>query len=135
MTGAIIGELLPYAVGVAISPIPIIAIILMLLAPKAGATSVGFLAGWLAGIVVALGIITVVATQTALGDPTSDSSSTGTVKLILGILLILAAGRQWRGRPKAGEPDKLPGWMAAIDTFTAGRAAALGFGLAAINPK
>jgi hypothetical protein len=135
MTGGIIGELLPYAVGVAISPIPIIAIILMLLAPKAGATSLGFLAGWLLGIVVALGVITAVATQTSIGGSDSSTSSAGTVKVVLGVLLILAAARQWRGRPRPGEPEKLPGWMAAIDKFTAARAAALGFALAAVNPK
>src|SRR6478752_4372236 len=121
MTGGIIGELLPYAVGVAISPIPIIAIILMLLAPKAGATSLGFLAGWLAGIVIALGVVTAVATQTSIGDPSDSSSSGGTAKTIIGVLLILAAGRQWRGRPKVGEPDTLPKWMSAIDTFNATR--------------
>src|SRR4051794_33065468 len=48
--GQVIGDLLPFAVGVAISPIPIIAVILMLLAPKAGGTSAGFLVGWLIGI-------------------------------------------------------------------------------------
>ena len=39
---AVIGDLLPLAVGVAISPIPIIAAILMLLAAKAGGASMGF---------------------------------------------------------------------------------------------
>ena len=39
----VIGQLLPLAVGVAISPILIIAAILMLLAAKGGGTSVGFL--------------------------------------------------------------------------------------------
>lgn len=135
MTGATIGELLPYAVGVAISPIPIIAIILMLLAPKAGAASLGFLGGWIAGIVVTLLVITAIASQTDIGDPTSDSSSSGTAKLVIGALLIVAAGRQWRGRPRTGEPERLPKWMAAVDTFTAGRGAALAFALAAINPK
>src|SRR4029453_18692301 len=51
--GSVIGEILPLAVGIAISPIPIIAAILMLLSPKAKATSVGFLLGWLAGILPA----------------------------------------------------------------------------------
>ena len=47
----VIGEILPLAVGIAISPIPIIAAILMLLSPRAKGTSVGFMIGWLAGIV------------------------------------------------------------------------------------
>jgi len=33
--GGVIGDLLPTALGVAISPVPIIAVILMLLAPRA----------------------------------------------------------------------------------------------------
>jgi hypothetical protein len=44
--GPVIGDLLPLAVGVAVSPVPIIAVILMLLAPRAGGASLGFLAGW-----------------------------------------------------------------------------------------
>jgi len=43
---AVIGDILPLALGVAISPIPIIAAILMLFSPRATGTSVGFLVGW-----------------------------------------------------------------------------------------
>lgn len=52
--GTVLGELLPLAVGVAVSPVPIIAVILMLLAPRAGGTGQGFLLGWVAGIVAAV---------------------------------------------------------------------------------
>ena len=44
--GGVIGEVLPLAVGVAISPLPIITVVLMLLAPHAGGASAGLLAGW-----------------------------------------------------------------------------------------
>jgi hypothetical protein len=37
---SVIGEILPLAIGVAVSPIPIIAAILMLLSPKAKSMSV-----------------------------------------------------------------------------------------------
>jgi hypothetical protein len=40
--GAVIGDLLPLAVGVAISPMPIVAVILMLLSRQAGKTGAGF---------------------------------------------------------------------------------------------
>ena len=46
------------AVGIAISPIPIIAVILMLLSPRAKGTSVGFMIGWLLGIVIAIIVFT-----------------------------------------------------------------------------
>src|SRR4051812_15000341 len=48
--GTVLGDLLPLTVGVAVSPVPIIAVIPMLLAPRAGAASVAnFLTGvdWL----------------------------------------------------------------------------------------
>ncbi len=56
--GSVIGEILPLAVGIAISPIPIIAVILMLLSPHAKGASVGFMIGWLAGIGVAIVVFT-----------------------------------------------------------------------------
>jgi len=34
--------------------------------------------------------------------------------------------RQFRGRPHAGEQPDTPKWMAALDTFTPGKAAGTG---------
>jgi threonine/homoserine/homoserine lactone efflux protein len=48
--GAALGEILGFAVGVAISPVPIIAVILMLFSAKAGANGISFVAGWLIGL-------------------------------------------------------------------------------------
>ena len=131
----LIGELLPYALGVAISPVPIIATILMLLAPKAGGTSVGFLVGWVLGITGATVVFLVIAETTGLDAGSDPSTTSSWIKLVLGVLLLLLAVRQWRGRPKGDEPATLPTWMSAIDSFTLVRALLLGFALAAINPK
>jgi threonine/homoserine/homoserine lactone efflux protein len=133
--GAAIGDVLTYAVGVAISPIPIIATILMLLAPKAGAASVGFMIGWVVGIALAATVFTVIASTSGLSGSSEPSKASGWIKLVLGVLLLLLAARQWKSRPKPGETAALPKWMSAIDSFTFGRASALGFGLAAVNPK
>lgn len=133
--GAVIGDLLPLAIGVAVSPIPIIAAILMLLAPRAGSTSVGFLIGWLAGIVVATVAFVLIAGVADLGSTSQPSTIGSWVKIVLGGLLVLLAVREWRGRPSAGEHPTLPKWMAAIDTFTPVKATGLGFLLSAINPK
>jgi hypothetical protein len=132
--GSAIGSILPLALGIAISPIPIIAAILMLLSPKARATSVGFLVGWILGIVVAVVVFTLLS---SLIPAASDGSKpgAGVVKLILGVLLLLLAVRQWRSRPKGDAEPALPNWMAAIDTMTAGKALGLAFLLAAVNPK
>ncbi|GAB3246425.1 GAP family protein [Arthrobacter pigmenti] len=134
MNGAI-GETLPLALGIAISPIPIIAVILMLLSPKAKGTSIGFLLGWVLGIVVALVIFILLSGLIPENDPTAAKPIAGSVKIILGGLLLLLAIRQWRQRPKEGEDEQLPKWMGAIDTMTAGRGFILAFLLAGVNPK
>lgn len=133
--GSAIGDILPLALGVAISPIPIIAAILMLLSPKAKGTSVGFLVGWVLGIVVAVVLFTLLASVIPEQDPDASKPIAGAIKLLLGVALLLLAVRQWRSRPVPGEDAALPKWMAAIDQMTAGRAFVLGFLLSAVNPK
>ncbi|MGH3706234.1 MAG: GAP family protein [Agromyces sp.] len=133
--GEVIGGILPLALGIAISPIPIIAAILMLLSPKAKGTSVGFLIGWVLGIVVAVVVFTLLASIIPEQDPDASKPISGAIKLLLGAGLLFLALKQWRGRPKDGEAAALPKWMSAIDSMTTVRGAVLGFLLSAVNPK
>ncbi|MEV8214342.1 GAP family protein [Leifsonia sp. NPDC077715] len=130
-----IGEVLPLAVGIAISPIPIIAAILMLLSPRARSTGVGFLVGWVVGILVAVVVFSLLSGLIPAADPDASQPIVGVIEIVLGVLLLLLALRQWRSRPRAGETAALPKWMDAIDDMTAARGLVLGFLLAAINPK
>ena len=134
LVGRVVGDLLPLAVVVAISPVPIVAVILMLLAPRAGGVGAGFLVGWLVGIA---GVTTVVLLLTSHADLGGSRSSAvaSCVELALGALLLTLAARQWQSRPKPGEETGMPRWMAAIDRFTAARAGGLGLMLTAVNPK
>ncbi|MFD4421683.1 GAP family protein [Agromyces sp. NPDC058484] len=132
---SVIGDILPLALGIAVSPIPIIAAILMLLSPMARGTSVGFLIGWVLGIVVAVVLFTLLSGIIPEQDPDASNPVSGVIKLLLGAGLLFLAARQWRTRPKPGEEAALPKWMAAIDTMTAGRGFVLGFLLSAVNPK
>jgi len=128
--GAVIGDVLPLAIGIAVSPIPIIAAILMLFSARATSTSTGFLLGWILGIVVATAVFTALAgTLKAGGEPSAVASW---IKIGLGVLLLLVGIRQWRGR--GGQHDA-PKWMAAIDDFTFPKALGLGFLLSGVNPK
>jgi threonine/homoserine/homoserine lactone efflux protein len=125
-----ISEVLPFAIGIAISPIPIIAAILMLFSTRATSTSTGFLLGWVLGIVAATALFTALAgTLRTGGEP---SATTSWIKIGLGVLLVLVGIHQWRGR--GGQHDT-PKWMAAIDDFTFPKALGLGFLLSAVNPK
>jgi len=135
MMGSVIGEILPLAVGIAVSPIPIIAAILMLLSPRARGTSIGFLAGWLLGIVVAVVVFTLLASIIPQGDADDPKPVSGVIKIVLGLGLLLLALRQWRSRPKDNAEPEMPKWMSAIDSMTPIRGLALGFLLSGLNPK
>lgn len=132
--GQAIGQILPAAVAVAISPLPIIAVILMLFTPRARTNGPAFVVGWVLGLVV-VGIV-VLLVAGAADIATNQSSRAGSIiKLVLGLVLLRLAVRQWRGRPHAGEEGSLPKWMHAIDRFTPVKALGLGAVLGGLNPK
>lgn len=129
-----IGDLLPSAVGVALSPVPIIAVILMLGTPKAKSNGPAFALGWVLGLVIVSVIVVLVASGS--DDPDSGASTAvDWVKVAIGVLFVLMAFGQWRKRPKAGETPEMPRWMSAIDRFTAGKSLGLGALLSGANPK
>lgn len=132
--GNVVGEVLPYALAVAISPVPIIAVILTLLSPKARAASVGLLLGWVAGIIVTVTLFILISEM--LPEDRSDGSMPilGAIKIALGAVFLFMAIRQWRSRPKKGREVPLPRWMQAIDKASVMSAAVIGFLLSAVNP-
>jgi threonine/homoserine/homoserine lactone efflux protein len=133
--GKVIGEFLPLALGVAISPIPIIAVILMLFSGRARQNSLAFLVGWVVGIVAAMWILIGVVSTQDLGSGGDPSDTSSWIKLVLGLLLVVAAAGQWRKRPKSGEEPTMPAWMTKIDSMKPVAAIGLGVLLSALNPK
>ncbi|MET1060739.1 MAG: GAP family protein [Nocardioides sp.] len=133
--GSVIGDILPVALGVAISPVPVIAVILMLLAPQARAASVAFMVGWVAGVTVVVTVVTMLVQPSSTSDTSGPSTVASVLQLLLGAAAIVLGVLQWRSRPKPGDEPSLPTWMAAIDRMTAGKALGLGALLSAANPK
>ena len=129
-----IADFLPFAVGVAISPIPIVAAILMLFTERARQNGVAFMAGWIAGIAADLAILVAIASTRDLSTE-GPSHTVAWIELVLGLLLLIAAVRQWRKRPPPGATAPMPGWMTRIDTLKPGAALGLGLLLSAANPK
>ena len=134
--GEVIGEILPLAIGVALSVVPIIAVILMLFTDRAKSNSVAFLGGWLLGLAVAGGVGLAIANASGAGDDSGEASDgVGIVKALLGFGLLFLAYRNWAKRPKEGETAEMPGWMASIDEFSAPKSLGLGALLSGVNPK
>ncbi len=133
--GQAIGDVLPLAIGVALSPVPIIAIVLMLGTPRARSNGPAFALGWIAGLAVVGGVVLALASDNAQADDGSPETWVSVLKLLFGLLFLLLAARTWRGRPREGEEAAMPKWMQAIDAFTAGKSLGAGFLLSGINPK
>lgn len=130
-----IGENLPLAIGIAISPIPIIASILMLLSPRAQRTSLGFGLGWLLGVTLSVVAFTLLANVLPEHEGEGGRPAVAVLQLVLGGGLLVLSVRNWRSRPGPDDEPKLPSWMAAIDSMGTPKALALGFLLSAVNPK
>ena len=105
----------PMALGISLSPGPVLAVIVLLMTPQAKSSAPSFLIGWLLAI---LGIGTfiillpgVVASHGGLSD------SAGIVKILLGMVLMIIIFPIWKNRPKSGDLIKIPKIFQGIDNF------------------
>ena len=133
--GTAIGELLPLAVAIAISVTTIITTVLMLLSPEAKSRTVGLLVGCVVGVGWAVASFTLLADMLPTQDSGGSSLEASEIRMVVGVLLVVLALRQWRGRPASGDRAELPKWMAGVDSIMPGKALVLGLLLSAVVPK
>lgn len=126
-----LGEVLPLAVGVAFSPLPIIAVILVAMGERGRSAAPAFALGRLVGLAL---VTTIVVLASDLLYAAADAAGLpAVVKLLLGAALIVLGITKWR--PKPGGPAPLPGWMQSIQDATPVRAAGVGVLITVVNPK
>jgi threonine/homoserine/homoserine lactone efflux protein len=129
----VLAETFSFAIGVAVSPVPVAAVIVMLFTPKARTNAPAFLGGWIVGLlVVGFAVLLIPGLEATDGEP---STTSGVVKGVLGLLLLVAGWGAWRKRPGPAELAEAPKWMDAIDTFGIAKSFGMGFVLSALNPK
>jgi threonine/homoserine/homoserine lactone efflux protein len=133
--GEAIGQMLPAAVGVAISPLPIVAVVLMLVSRRGRANGPAFVVGWIVGLAIVGAIVLAVSSGAGASDSGEPATWLSIVKLALGVLLLLVGVREWRGRPADQSQASMPKWTSALDTFTPVKATGAGALLAGVNPK
>lgn len=123
-------EPLVYAVGVAVSPVPIASALLVLTTARATANGVSFLAGWVLGVLFVTALLVALVQQAGLSD--SDPLWIAVPELAVGLAFVAGAGLLWMRR-RAAEPSRA--WLTAVDRISTTRAAGLGALLSAANPK
>jgi len=130
----VIGEILPFAVVVMVSPINIIAAILLLFSPRPVPAAAAYLAGFAAGVGAVLVVFDLVAEQVDWSS--SDSSRVAALlRIALGVFLLVAAVKKVRKHAAAEGPAELGPRMRGISSMAPRRAARSGLTIGALNPK
>jgi len=119
---------------VAVSPMSIIAVVLLLTTPRARANGPAFVLGWLLGLGVVGGVVLALAGPGEASGRGQPATWASWLRLLLGVLLLVVAVHQFRGRPPRGAQAPLPKWMGAIDRLAPGQALGGGAVLAGANP-
>jgi threonine/homoserine/homoserine lactone efflux protein len=123
------------SVGVALSPMPVIAVVLLLTTRRARRNGPAFVMGWLACLAVIGVVVLAIAGPTLADDHGQLATWISWLSLVLGVLLLVVAARQFTGRPAADAEPTMPSWMESIDRFGAARSLGTGAALAGLNPK
>ena len=132
--GTAIGEILPLAVALAAGPLPIIAIMLILVSEDATGKGVGFVFGRIAGLalVVAVGLVIF----TLIDDPGlahrgHPRPAISVVRIVIGVVAMALAYRMWRRRNEPSRPNLL---TRRVEGLTAKGSVGLGLLVSVIDP-
>lgn len=127
-------SLIPHGIAVALSPLPIAALIFLLLSNKPKSNSLGFLAGWFLALIVNITIFAML--FGASGVPAGgDPIGVKIFHFILGLILVVFGINEWKGRPKKGKKPKVPKWMETIANFNPLKSFLIAASLVTINAK
>lgn len=122
--------LVPTAIGVALSPAPVIELILVLFSRRRVINSLAFIITLLlmTALFLTLGALGGRATD---GDQSGPSAVMGWVLAALGLLLLVMGVKNWRNRADTSEPAI----FAKVSELGPAAVAFLAFGAVAVNPK
>lgn len=132
MTEAI-GQILPLAIAVALSTVPVLAAILILLSDAKPMVSIALLVGWAVGVASVLTLFTIGIGLIPASFLRRNDPVVGIFRIALGCALLVYPIVVWRRRvPRP--PAEVPHWMSTLGKINAW--GALGFGIAlALRPK
>jgi len=133
--GEAIGQILVFGVGVAFSPLAIVALVVMLVPPGGARPAGAFAAAWVLSLAV-------VSTAVLLMADGADASANGApatwvsvVKIAVGLLLVFFGVRRWRGHNDREPEAATPRWISHLGNVTVARAAGLAAAFNVVKPK
>jgi hypothetical protein len=131
----VLGEILPLAFAVIISPMPLVAVITLLLGPKGRGNALAFTIAF----AVSFFAVTLAFASGSKSTTQSDSFFATVFHIVIGFafaaLFFYLAFWSWRKRPKKDATPVEPKWLAAMDSFGVVKSAGLGLLLGVANVK
>jgi hypothetical protein len=118
----------------AAGPLPIIAIMLVLVSDDAKTKGLGFVFGRIAGLalIVAVGVVVFkLIDDPALADHSHPRPAMSVARIVIGVLLIGLSYRSWRQRNEPAKPSAL---TRRVDGLTAKGSVGLGLMVSAVDP-
>ncbi|HYB25518.1 MAG TPA: GAP family protein [Solirubrobacteraceae bacterium] len=135
MVGQAIGEVLAFGVGVALSPLAIVALVVMLVSANGARPAWAFAGAWLLSLGAVSTVVLLVADGADASSQGAPASWVSVVKIVVGLLLVLFGVRGWRGRGAREAEAATPGWIGHLDSVTVARAAGLAAAFNIVKPK
>lgn len=128
-----IGQLLPLAVAMAISSVPITAALLILLSPRPGRSPIAYLSGWVLGIIVVSVLFALGAAAIPAHVELQPVFFVGVFLVAIGLAMEVFALLLWR-RSDRTATNELPKWLRAVGAVRPWQAFGFGFALN-LRPK
>jgi len=112
-----LGQVLPIAVAVAFSSVPITATILILLSPKRNISGAAFLIGWVAGLTIVVSAATAGAQALPITSLRTQQAAFGIAEIVIGAALVIfgiVSGLRAVRQPTPAQGAK---WLSAVRSF------------------
>jgi threonine/homoserine/homoserine lactone efflux protein len=130
--GELLAQLIPTAIVGALSPLPVLVAIALLMSERGLAKAAAFTAA-LTGTFLVMGLVVLAVADTDGADSDGGRAVAGAVIAVVGGFLVVMALKQLLGAP---DPDATPPrFMERLDQMPPGRAAVLGLVTALVNVK
>jgi len=133
--GSLFIQIATLALGAAASPLPVVAVLIILITKRARPGSLVLAASWVIGNALIIGIAVIFAGAIPTPRSGTDLWWEGAFTLLLGIGLVVMGVHSRRGRRFGPKPETPPTWVNSVDHLSPAGAGLVAFSNATTSPK
>ena len=111
-------DLVLIGLAITLEPIPLTAFVLILASKGGTRKGAAFIFGWLLSLTIVMAGTILITGNKPPKSSTAPSLAALAVKILIGVVLVLIAVRQWRNMGKPKKPKKTPKWQTGIDNMS-----------------